>query len=196
MTRKHRVKWIVTPKELPKVLRRCPKCGKKTEYENSGKFRVNANGNLLDVWLIYCCGICGTSWNMTVYERIAAKDLESGEYMGFLSNDAALVARYGSSRAVFAANRAEPVVHAGEYTVRETKLPELCRAQEWNETEISLDGTIKIRVDALFARQWGISRSRVKELCSRGLLRDGEGMVDPGMRVRDGQVFFLYRPLS
>ena len=96
MTRKHRIKWLVVPKELPEVLRRCPKCGKKTEYENSGKFRVNANGNLLDIWLIYRCESCETSWNMAVYERIAAKDLDSGEYMGFLSNDAALAARYGS----------------------------------------------------------------------------------------------------
>lgn len=109
MTRKHRIKWLVVPKELPAVLRRCPKCGKKTEYENSGKFRVNANGSLLDIWLIYRCESCETSWNMAVYERIAAKDLDSGEYMGFLSNDAALAARYGSSREVFAANRAEQV---------------------------------------------------------------------------------------
>ena len=190
MTRKHRIKWLVVPKELPAVLRRCPKCGKKTEYENSGKFRVNANGSLLDIWLIYRCESCETSLNMAVYERIAAKDLDSGEYMGFLSNDAALAARYGSSREVFAANRAEQVLHAGEYTVRETKLSEVCLTQEWDETEISLEGAIKIRVDALFARQWGISRSRVKELCIRGLLRDGNGMVDPGMRVRDGQLFY------
>ena len=81
MTRKHRIKWLVVPKELPAVLRRCPKCGKKTEYENSGKFRVNANGSLLDIWLIYRCESCETSWNMAVYERIAAKDLDSGEYM-------------------------------------------------------------------------------------------------------------------
>lgn len=93
MTRKHRIKWLVVPKELPAVLRRCPKCGKKTEYENNGKFRVNANGSLLDIWLIYRCESCETSWNMAVYERIAAKDLDSGKYMGFLSNDAALAAR-------------------------------------------------------------------------------------------------------
>ena len=111
---------------------------------------------------------------MAVYERIAAKDLDSGEYMGFLSNDAALATRYGVSREVFAANRAGAGGACGEYTVRETKL-EVCLTQEWDETEISLEGAIKIRVDALFARQWGISRSRVKELCIRGLLRTGTG---------------------
>ncbi len=39
----------------PKIFRRCARCGKKREFVNSGKFRVNVSGNLLDVWLIFKC---------------------------------------------------------------------------------------------------------------------------------------------
>ncbi len=35
------------------VARNCPKCGRKTHYITTKKFRINANGNKLDVWLIY-----------------------------------------------------------------------------------------------------------------------------------------------
>ncbi len=48
--------------------------------------------------------------------------------------------------------------------------------QEWDETEISLEGAIKIRVDALFARQWGFQKQ-------------GQRTVHPGTapgRERDG----------
>ena len=41
-----------------RVFHRCGGCGKKQEFLNSGKFRVNANGNKVDVWLIYRCKKC------------------------------------------------------------------------------------------------------------------------------------------
>ena len=34
------------------VIWNCPKCSRKTHFANTKKFRVNANGNKLDIWLI------------------------------------------------------------------------------------------------------------------------------------------------
>lgn len=99
----------VTSSRLPAVLRRCSKCGKKTEFKNSGKFRVNANGRMLDVWLIYRCGVCNTSWNMTIYERVSPDALVPEEYEGFLNNDVRLAEEYGKNRDIFARNKAELV---------------------------------------------------------------------------------------
>ena len=58
---------------------------------------------------------------MAVYERIAARTRTAGEYMGFLSNDAALAARYGST-VKYCSKQGGAGVACGEYTVRETKL--------------------------------------------------------------------------
>ena len=41
-----------------RVYHHCGGCGKRQEFLNSGKFRVNANGNNVDVWLIYRCRKC------------------------------------------------------------------------------------------------------------------------------------------
>ena len=49
-----------------RIYHRCGGCGKKQEFENSKRFRVNANGNLVDVWLIYRCKKCKHSWNLTI----------------------------------------------------------------------------------------------------------------------------------
>lgn len=35
------------------VVRGCQGCGRKTHFINTKKFRINASGNKLDVWLIY-----------------------------------------------------------------------------------------------------------------------------------------------
>lgn len=109
MKREYGKRWIVTPQRLPAVIRRCPKCGQKTEFENSGRFQINANGRLLDVWLIYRCQVCETSWNMAVYERVDPKSIDREEYEGFLRNDRELAVRYGCSRRLFARNKAEVV---------------------------------------------------------------------------------------
>ncbi len=53
--------------EMIKVYHRCGGCGKKQEFINSGKFRVNANGNRVDIWLIYRCKKCKHTWNLAVY---------------------------------------------------------------------------------------------------------------------------------
>ena len=76
---------------------RCGGCGKKQEFINSGKFRVNANGNRVDVWLIYRCKKCKHSWNLTVYERVRPSKIEPDVYKLFLENDYDLALEYGNN---------------------------------------------------------------------------------------------------
>jgi len=59
----------VSENKEPRVMFRCGGCGKKQEFVNSGRFRVNANGKSVDVWLIYSCKKCKHSKNLTIYER-------------------------------------------------------------------------------------------------------------------------------
>lgn len=191
MKPEQRKKWIVTPAHLPAVIRRCTKCGKKTEYENSGKFRVNANGRLLDVWLIYRCGICGTSWNMGIYERIEPERMDSAEYRGFLENDRNLAIKYGTSRELFAKNKAVPAVTDNEYTAQTVDTPVPCKEEMWSEAEIRLADGMKIRTDILLAGQLGISRSRVRQLCETGRICLEGNKAEARDRVKDGQVFYI-----
>ena len=86
---------------------RCGGCGKKQEFVNSGRFRINANGDRLDVWLIYRCKKCKHSWNLTVYERVRTSKIPPDLYDLFLENDEETAARYGSDVAFLKRNHAE-----------------------------------------------------------------------------------------
>ena len=93
--------------EFIKVYHRCGGCGKKQEFLNSGKFRVNANGNRVDVWLIYRCKKCKHSWNLTIYERRKPSKISSEEYELFRENDFELANQYGNDIEFLKRNNAE-----------------------------------------------------------------------------------------
>lgn len=95
--------------DLPsiRVFHRCGGCGKKQEFANSGRFRVNANGDKIDVWLIYRCRKCKHSWNLVVYERIRPQKIPADLMERFYENDEETAVRFGNDRAFLKRNNAE-----------------------------------------------------------------------------------------
>jgi len=102
--------WELVPENLPKVKRNCPKCNEKSHYICSEKFRVNANKNNLDIWLIYQCEKCKSTWNMTIYERIKPSEISKYEYEKFLSNDKKLAREYAFNLSIYSKNKAEVIL--------------------------------------------------------------------------------------
>ena len=83
------------------VIHRCGHCGKKMPFISTRRFRVNANKNKLDVWLIYQCKKCKHTLNIPIYERVSPQKIPRELYEGFLANDEELAVRYGSGTALF-----------------------------------------------------------------------------------------------
>ena len=89
------------------VYHRCGGCGKKQEVVNSGKYRVNANGKSVDVWLIYRCKKCKHSWNLTIYERTNPGKIPAELFEAFLENDQDTAMAYGRDIDFLKRNHAE-----------------------------------------------------------------------------------------
>ena len=66
--------WVVVPTCLPLVRRRCHACASE-RFRASGKFRVNANHKLIDVWLLALCTACGETAKLTVLERMTVRSV-------------------------------------------------------------------------------------------------------------------------
>ena len=82
-------------------------------FVSSGKFRMNANGRRLDVWLIYKCPACGTTWNMEVVARTPVSELSPGRLRAYESNDPAAARAYACDPRLFAQGQAVPVYDEG-----------------------------------------------------------------------------------
>lgn len=83
-----------------KGIHKCAHCGRKTTFVSTRRFRVNANKNKLDVWLIYQCKKCRHTLNIPIYERVPPQKIPRELYEGFLANDEELAVRYGSDAEV------------------------------------------------------------------------------------------------
>ena len=102
-----KIEYRIIPDQSFKVIRKCATCNKKTRFHNSKRFRVNANGNKIDVWLIYNCEKCKHTLNLTIYERKTSSQIASKEVQRFLENDEELADEYGKSKGFFNNNKAE-----------------------------------------------------------------------------------------
>lgn len=163
-----RYEYLVVPKESYTVIRNCAKCGKKTEFINTCDFRVNANGNQVDVWLIYQCETCKHTYNLTIYERVKPTSIDKEEYERFLSNDKELAYEYGRDKAFFARNKAEIITSSMEY--RLLKVGHECLGQA-GKLIIQNPNGLKIRADKVLAELFGISRSAVKKRILDGWIK-------------------------
>ncbi|MFJ6941030.1 DUF1062 domain-containing protein [Streptomyces sp. NPDC101132] len=96
--------WVVTPTCLPLVIRRCHTCGA-GRFRPSGRFRVNANHKLLDVWLLVLCTGCGDTAKLTVLERAHVRSVRPGLLDRLHDNDARLTAELLQDAALRRRNR-------------------------------------------------------------------------------------------
>jgi hypothetical protein len=84
--------WLVRPAGLPAIRRRCRTCPS-AEYRTQGRFRVNANHKLLDVWLLALCVQCGQTVKLPVLERVHVRSIEPAILSDFHGNVPALAAK-------------------------------------------------------------------------------------------------------
>ena len=82
-----------------RIIYRCGRCRKKMPFFSTRKFRINANKNKLDIWLIYQCSKCRHTLNIPLFERISPQKIPSNLYALFLDNDEDLATKYASDRA-------------------------------------------------------------------------------------------------
>lgn len=97
------IEWEVTPLKIPKIDKKCSRC-KSNEFECSEKFRVNSQQKLSDVWLIYRCAHCDSTWNMAIITRKKLSTISLELFDKFQQNDQRLVKEYAFNKGLLKKN--------------------------------------------------------------------------------------------
>lgn len=164
-----KIEYEIILKESFSVIRNCAGCGRKTRFQNTKKFRINANGSKLDVWLIYQCEKCRHTLNLAIYERQKASSIPKAEYQRFLGNDEQFAEMYGKTVQLFRKNKAEIDFEQLPYDI--VKLHESTEHSDSTERillQIHNSYELKIRPEKQIAEILGLSRSQVQKMMQQG----------------------------
>lgn len=161
--------WAVRQSGLPTVIKPCLNCSS-TRHHASGKFRVNANGKLLDVWLLLLCDACGGTSKVPVHERIHVQSLATARRVAYEANDPAAV-REQTMSASLAAKNGYRLDWAGTW-VLDTDAPFYSADDpEPLKVLVSFELPAPIRVERLLMQGLGLSRNQVRRLVGSGRIQ-------------------------
>jgi hypothetical protein len=158
--------WLVCPAGLPLIRRRCLSC-KSEHYRAPGKFRVNANHKLLDVWLLALCARCGETIKLTVLERVHVRAIDPSTLTRFHDNDLDLTATLLGDPGLLRRNGVT-LDWDGAWTLRKAAVD--VSAAEVIDTSVRFVRRIPIRLTHLLSAGLGVSRSEVRRLVDGGNL--------------------------
>jgi hypothetical protein len=151
------------PRDPACSLNLTPSCAHRRSVGSAGlssraRFRVNANGKLLDVWLLVRCVLCDRTNKLPVHERAAVRSIDPGELHGYHVNDPYLVASRLLDPLLARRNHftldwtgawrldAPPAVLDGPWPVR---------------VEVTFVDPVPVRPERLIAQGLGLSRNEV-----------------------------------
>ncbi|MFF3851214.1 DUF1062 domain-containing protein [Streptomyces sp. NPDC002328] len=154
------------PTCLPLVRRRCHTCAS-GRFRASGKFRVNANHKLIDVWLLVLCAVCGETAKLTVLERVNVRSVRPELLDRLHDNDLGLTAELLQDPVVQRRNRvALDWDDAWRLDTGGPARPD----REVMEVSVRFAARIPVRPVRLIAEGCGLARAEVERLITEGKL--------------------------
>ncbi|UXY31814.1 DUF1062 domain-containing protein [Streptomyces sp. HUAS TT20] len=186
-----KARWAVRQCALPMIVRPCLNCSG-TRHRPSGKIRVNANGKLLDVWLLLHCAVCARTSKVPVHERVHVSSLEPARRVAYETNDTATVRELAMS-ASLAAKNGYHLDWTGTWDL-ETDTP-FCALHDPTPLKvlISFELPAPVRVERLLMLGLGISRTEVRRMIADGRIHLP---LAPGAKANHGFELIVDRSVS
>ncbi|MFC1408574.1 DUF1062 domain-containing protein [Streptacidiphilus sp. N1-12] len=158
--------WAVRQSGLPAVVRPCPDCSG-TRHRPTGRIRVNANGKLLDVWLLLGCEGCDRTSKVPVHERVHVSSLDPVRREAYENDDPAVVRGLAMSASLAARNRYR-LDWTGTWQL-ETRTP-LYSLDDPTPlgVRVSFELPAPVRVERLLMLGLRLSRAEVRRMASDG----------------------------
>lgn len=158
--------WVIRELGLPAIVKPCTTC-RSTRHHPTGKFRVNANGKLLDVWLLARCDLCDGTSKIPIHERIHVRALESSRYLMYQDNDFDAVRELAMSASL--ASRAKYRLDWSGTWRLETDAPfDAVRDLAPITVLVRFELPAPIRVEKILMRGFGLSRARLRTMVAEG----------------------------
>ncbi len=175
-----KIVWEVEYLSVPPVFRYCKKCREKKTFICSGQFRVNAQRKSLDIWLIYKCLSCDTTWNATLYSRISPQSLKPELLEAFHRNDETLVKQFAMNTELLRKNGVE--IGLPPYSI----IGEDFSLNEAVTLEIKSKYSVEIKVSAIIREKLHLSQKDYSQLIADKKIRSISELDLHKCRLKNG----------
>jgi len=179
--------WRVIPANTPAIIKHCSKCNRKSEYYCSEKFRVNANQSRVDIWLIYKCHKCDTTWKLAIKKGIRPHDVPASLFDQFINNDSQLAWQYAFDKHFLKQNACVVDYTNVEYTVEGNEShsgPQLVHIQ----SQYGFD----LKLGALLAKALGTTVGQIKKHVESGSIQANDDINIMKHKLKAGVEIVVY----
>lgn len=191
---KNKLIWNIEPKGMPLIIRNCNKCNEKREFYCSELFRVNAQKKSIDIWLIYKCNHCDSTYNLPIYSRIPPNSLKGDLQKRFENNDRELVWEYAFNSDILKRNNAE-VKYEIDYVVHGIKADMEFNGQV--HILIKCPYNVNLRLNKFLQKQLGIQRKIIDELIEdKAICLKGNADIKKYRIKEDLEIWINYKKVN
>ena len=188
--------WEICIQNMPLLKRKCSKCNKNSQFYCSDKFRVNAQKKIIDVWLVYRCIECDSTFNLTILSRIKPDSIDKELYQEFLSNDTNTAWKYSSDLELMKRNNVEVCYSSIEYDIihQTISLEEIINMEE-DKIEFCIISkyNIHLKLSSVIRLCLNISMSKLEKMIIAKVIELPEGINLKKCTINDRMLIIIDR---
>ncbi len=182
--------WEVMAKNTPLIKRKCNHCDSDRFY-CSEKFRMNAQKKYIDVWLIYKCNKCDSTYNMTIFSRTKPEMINKDLFNKFLENNKELAWKYAFSREASRKNNVELDFGSVEYDIQHDNLSVediLNFENEFVTFKIKYPFDFNLKLTSVIRICLNLSANKLNELIEAEVISVQEKQLQKKRKVKNGDI--------
>ncbi|WP_104383074.1 DUF1062 domain-containing protein [Sphingobacterium sp. HMA12] len=179
--------WAVSPNNTPLLKKSCSHCDSKQFY-CSEKFRINAQKKNIDVWLIYRCVKCDSTYNLTIFSRTRPTAIDSILFNKFQNNDTELAWRYAFSEEMRRKNKVEADLATVTYVLQYDQISsdELLSLNERILTfEVDYPFDFQLRLSSLIRTCLNLSSRQLDQLITQEAIMVTRKYLQKKHKIKD-----------
>jgi len=183
--------WRIVPQNTPAVIKHCSKCNKKMAFYCSEKFRLNSNQQRVDIWLIYKCTKCDTTWKLSLIRGIKPHDLTAQLFDKLTNNDKALAWKYAFDRNLLKQSGYEIDYSCVNYSVEGFNI---CAIERFVNVQLKSQYFFDLKLSTFLAKILGVSIGSIRKLVGENLITISLGCDIMRYKIRTD--FYLHFELD
>lgn len=187
--------WEIKIKNTPILKRKCNRCSSDRFY-CSGKFRMNSQKKNTDVWLIYRCMECDSTYNLTILSRTKSELIQKDLFLKFAENDEAVAWEYAFSAETARKNSVELDYGSVEYEIQHESISIDDILNSDNDIisfKIQTPFDFGLKLSSVIRACLGLSANRLNQMIEAKAIYTPEDYLIKKHKVRNGDVVSVSR---